>query len=124
VVVPRLKALCPALGKVKLAQILARAGLHLGVTTVGRMLKATPSKPGPADAPAEQAMEAKTSRIVTAKRPNHLWHVDLTVFPLGGFWAPWLPFALPQRGHSAGGWLCLLTINLPSHRAYEVHGPA
>ncbi|KPK42614.1 MAG: hypothetical protein AMK72_14220, partial [Planctomycetes bacterium SM23_25] len=32
-IVQRLKALCPALGKAKLAQILARAGLHLGSTT-------------------------------------------------------------------------------------------
>jgi len=39
-VVQRLKTLCPTMGKVKLAQVLARAGLHLGVTTVGRMLKA------------------------------------------------------------------------------------
>ena len=36
--VQQLKALCPMLGKVKIAQILARAGLHLGATTVGRML--------------------------------------------------------------------------------------
>jgi hypothetical protein len=36
--VQRLKTLCPMLGKVKIAQILARAGLHLGVTTVGRIL--------------------------------------------------------------------------------------
>jgi putative transposase len=35
--------------------------------------------------------------VVTAKRPNHIWHVDLTTVPTsGGFWAPWLPFALPQ----------------------------
>jgi helix-turn-helix protein len=36
-VVRRLKILCPTLGKVKMAQILARAGLHLGPTTVRRM---------------------------------------------------------------------------------------
>ena len=36
--VQRLKALCPGLGKVKIAQILCRAGLHLGATTVGRIL--------------------------------------------------------------------------------------
>ena len=35
--VKRLKILCPTLGKVKTAQILARAGLHLGPTTVRRM---------------------------------------------------------------------------------------
>ncbi len=38
-VVQRLKALCPIMGKVKMAQTLARAGLHVGATTVGRMLK-------------------------------------------------------------------------------------
>ena len=35
-----LKAMYPTLGKVRIAQVLARAGLHLGATTVGRMLKA------------------------------------------------------------------------------------
>jgi hypothetical protein len=35
-------------------------------------------------------------RTVTAKRPNHVWHVDLTVVPTAsGFWAPWFPLALP-----------------------------
>jgi len=33
--VQQLKSLCPMLGKVKIDQLLARAGLHLGVTTVG-----------------------------------------------------------------------------------------
>ncbi|MCP4251016.1 MAG: transposase family protein [bacterium] len=34
---------------------------------------------------------------MTAKRTNHVWHVDLTTVPTGaGFWVPWLPFALPQ----------------------------
>src|SRR2546425_3318579 len=37
-VVRRLQVLCPALGKVKIAQILARAGLHLAPTTIRRML--------------------------------------------------------------------------------------
>jgi hypothetical protein len=97
-IVQRLKVLCPALGKVKIAQILARAGLHLGVTTVGWMLKAKdkkspPSKPD-STTPAEDS--TPTDRVVTAKRPNHVWHVDLTAVPLGGFWVPWLPFSLPQ----------------------------
>ena len=35
--------------------------------------------------------------MVTAKRPNHVWHVDLTVVPtMLGFWCAWVPFALPQ----------------------------
>ncbi|MBI2375942.1 MAG: helix-turn-helix domain-containing protein [Deltaproteobacteria bacterium] len=36
--VQRLQALCPRLGTKKVAQVLARAGLHIGVTTVRRML--------------------------------------------------------------------------------------
>ena len=38
----RLKTLCPTMGKVRIAQTLARAGLHLGATTVGRILKEEP----------------------------------------------------------------------------------
>jgi transposase InsO family protein len=97
-IVQRLKTLCPALGKVKLAHILARAGLHLGVSTVGRMLKATDKKAPAGKTDSTTTTDSTpTGRVVTAKRPNHLWHVDLTVVPLGGFWVPWLPFALPQR---------------------------
>jgi hypothetical protein len=40
---------------------------------------------------------AQSTRVVTVNRPNHVWHVDLTAVPTSvGFWAPWLPFALPQ----------------------------
>jgi putative transposase len=87
--VQRLKTLCPSMGKVKIAQILSRAGLHLGATTVGRILKESP-KPNP------HKSAVSTGREVTAKRPNHVWHVDLTTVPIGGFWTSWLPFALPQ----------------------------
>ncbi len=88
-IVQRLKILNHAMGKVKIAETLCRAGLHLGVTTVGRILKEVPqSDPGDA---------APCIRIVTARHPNHVWHVDLTaVSTSAGFWAPWLPFALPQ----------------------------
>jgi len=37
-IVQRLKILSPSMGKVKIAETLCRAGLHLGVTTVGRIL--------------------------------------------------------------------------------------
>ena len=89
-IVQRLETLSPGMGKVKIAETLCRAGLHLGVTTVGRFLQEEPqSSPGDA---------APSSRVVTAKRPNHVWHVDLTAVSTSmGFWAPWLPFALPQR---------------------------
>ena len=89
--VQRLGVLCPAMGKVKLAQTLARAGLHLGATTVGRMLKGPPRSAPPA-APAVKP------RVVTARSPHHVWHMDLTIVPTaGGFWVSWLPFTLPQR---------------------------
>ncbi len=91
--VGRLKTLCPTMSKAKIAKILARAGLHLGATTVGRMLKAKPQPVLPTD----NLSAAAKQRIVTAKYPNHVWHVDLTVVPTGlGFWVPWLPLALPQ----------------------------
>jgi transposase InsO family protein len=88
--VQRLKTLCPTMGKVKIAQTLARAGLHLSVSTVGRMLKEPPP-------PLPKQVDVSTGRVVTAKRPNHVWHLDLTTVPtVSGFWASWLPFALLQ----------------------------
>jgi putative transposase len=92
-IVQRLKTLCPLLGKVKIAQMLARAGLHLGATTVGR-LRRQPPAPAPTPLPSEPMPSA---RRVTAKRPNHVWHVDLTTVPTAArFWTSWLPFELPQ----------------------------
>jgi putative transposase len=91
-IVQQFRALCPMLGKVKIAQILARAGLHLGATTVGRMLK---EKPIP-KVTEDQKKDGKT-RVVTCKYPNHLWEIDLTTVPIGpGFWTTWQPFSLPQ----------------------------
>src|SRR5712691_7578709 len=85
--VRRLKILCPTLGKVKIAQILARAGLHLGPTTVRRMLG---DRRWPQPCQAHQA----ASRTVTAQKPNDLWHADLTTVPTAlGFWNSWGHFA-------------------------------
>src|SRR5881628_1803855 len=58
--VKRLKILCPTLGKVKAAQILGRAGLHLAPTTVCRMLR-DKELPGPTRA------SEKFPRLVTAR---------------------------------------------------------
>jgi transposase InsO family protein len=102
-IVRRLKALCPSMGKARIAQMLARAGLHLAATTVGRVLKErgrAPDAHTPAAAEADVASpekaDAAKKRVVTAKYPNHVWHVDLTAVPIVGFWVPWLPFALLQ----------------------------
>ena len=41
---------------------------------------------------------AKGARVVTAKRPNHVWHVDLTTISTQlGMWCAWRPFALAQH---------------------------
>ena len=94
--VKRLKTLCPTLGKEKIAETLARVGLHLAMstTTVGRILKQKPEPPAPAKKP---DAPKQATRKVTAKQPNDVWHVDLTTVPIGGgFWVPWPPLALPQ----------------------------
>ena len=92
--VQQLGVLLPSMGKVRIAQVLARAGLHIGATTVGRMLKeGEPLSPCVTDL----ATIEVTTRVVTAKCPGHVWHVDLTTVPTwGGFWVPWLPHAWPQ----------------------------
>ena len=88
--VRRLKVPCPSLGKVKTAQILTRAGLHLGSTTIRRMQQDTRG-------PEPRKVPQPASRVVSAKKPNHLWHADLTTVPTAlGFWVSWLPFTLPQ----------------------------
>jgi putative transposase len=89
--VQRLKTLCPSIGSRRIARVLARAGLHLGATTVRRMLR-------PARKPDPYRIPRHRLRVVTAKRPNHVRHADLTTIPTSlGFWLPWSPQVLPQR---------------------------
>jgi len=89
--VQRLQTLCPTLGKKKPAEVLARAGLHLATTTIGRIRQEKPTGP-----PVPSEHQSRT-RVVTAKRPNHVWHIDLTTVPTQtGFWCAWLPLAFPQ----------------------------
>ena len=82
-VVHQLKATCPRLGKVRIAQMLARAGLQLSASTVKRLAERAVKPPAPK--PPKPAAAAKTStakaqpkkRVVTSKYPHHVWHVDL-----------------------------------------------
>jgi len=64
-IVRRLKALCPKMGTRRIARVLARASLHLGATTVRRMLTARPK-------PKRTSQRPSPLRIVTAERPNHV----------------------------------------------------
>ena len=91
-IVQRLKLLCPWLGRIKIAEILCRAGLHLAPSTVRRVLRERPFIPEPEEA------TAVAGPVVKARGPNHTWHVDLTAVPTSaGFWTSWLPFAVPQE---------------------------
>ena len=90
--VKQLKVLLPTMGKARIAQVLARTGLHLGVTTVGRIMK----EPEPITEEVAR-LHVIERRVVTAKYPGDVWHIDLTTVPTGsGFWVPWVSFALPQ----------------------------
>jgi putative transposase len=101
----QIKLFCPSLGKVKIAETLARAGVHIGKTTVGRILKEKPS-----DRTESTDNTGKCNRIVS-KYPNHTWHADLTVVPIaGGFWTNWIPNSLSQR------WpVCWWQLNVVDH---------
>jgi hypothetical protein len=78
----RLRTLCPTMGKVKIAQTLALAGWHLGAKTVGRMVQQTPRM----NPVAVAGTAGGEPRVVTARRPNHVWHIELTTVPtVGGF---------------------------------------
>jgi len=104
VVVQQLRVSCPSFGKVRIAQLLARAGLLLSASTAKRMME-RPTKKAPEPEPAEggrlvpPAAAAKgAARVVTARHAHHVWHVDLTIVPTAlGFWVPWLPKVLAQR---------------------------
>ena len=65
--VQRIKLFCPALGKVKIADKLARAGVHIGKTTVQRILKEKP-----AEEPEPSSNDTGKCRRIVAKYPSHM----------------------------------------------------
>jgi transposase-like protein len=100
--VHRLHQAAPKMGRRKLADVLARAGLNLAATTVRRMLaRKLPTAPRPQPSLPKQKSKPDKPRVVTAQYPHHLWHVDVTTIAIGtsgsGFWVPWWPFALVLR---------------------------
>jgi transposase InsO family protein len=95
VLVQKLRATVPSMGRVRLAQVLARAGVVLAASTVKRLAERRVALPEP-PRPRAGGERAPAKRRVSAKRAHHVWHVDLTVVPTGlGFWLPWFPFSLP-----------------------------
>jgi len=92
-VVQQLKSLCPMLGRYKIADLLARAGLHLSASTVKRIVDEPPIEPANAD----DSTSPSPSPTVQAWYPDHVWSIDLTVVPsTDGLWTPWSPNALTQ----------------------------
>jgi transposase InsO family protein len=59
----------------------------------GESVQATP----PEDGGPSGGETDREKAVVTAKYPNHVWHVDLTVMPTARLCCSWLPLALPQR---------------------------
>jgi len=97
--VAKLRATLPHMGKVRLAQMLARAGLSLAPTTIARLAAKQPRSvsPPPRRQPAVSLPVDRAPRRVTARGPHDVWHVDLTVMPTSaGFWIPRLPLSFLQ----------------------------
>ena len=116
--VRRLKVLCPAMGTARIAAVLSRAGLHLGRTTVRRMLKHRPRRIAP-------AATVRNERRIRSSRPNHIWLVDLTTVPtLAGFWIPGCPGRSPSAGRSAAGSPSVSTTSLVESWASALPRPA
>ena len=81
-VVQRFKALCPHLGRRKVAGFLARAALHVSDRTIERKWKEPMAKPPTPDT--DEPPDAGKKLIVTAKKPDSVWHIDLTKVPING----------------------------------------
>jgi len=99
-IVGRIKATFPALGTQRIANMLARAGLHVARTTLRRFLKKGPrsTEPAPAEASSVATPTAEPPKRIISRGPNHTGLVDLTVMPTtAGFWVPWLPFTFVQQ---------------------------
>ena len=93
-VVQQLKLYCPILGRVKIADILARVGLHISASTVRRIINEPPA----VVAVVEPDSPSAKPRILKSNYPNHIWSGDITLVPTDhGFWLPILPDAMPQE---------------------------
>lgn len=108
-VVHDLKVRFPHFGKQRIAEMLARLGLQLAVSTVGRKLKQAPppapDEASPKTAPArggegpedgaDAGAPAEAKNTLEAKYPGHIWSVDISVVPTFlGFWVPWFPHSV------------------------------
>ena len=93
-IIQQLKMFCPLLGRFKIADILARVGLHISASTVRRIIHEPPVVP----AVAEVDSPSGKPRILKSDYSNHIWSADITLVPTDhGFWMPISPDAMPQE---------------------------
>ena len=71
-VIQQLKMYCPLLGRFKIADILARAGLHISASTVRRIIYEAPAVP----AVVEDDSISPKPRILKSDYANHIWGVE------------------------------------------------
>ncbi len=104
--IQQIKPLCPSLGKGKIAHMMARAGIHIGKKTVGRIIKEKPI-----DAPEPPNGDSGKQCRIVSKYPGHTWRADLAAVPTsGGFRTHWIPNAIWQR------WpVCWWVLNVIDH---------
>ncbi|MBI2440539.1 MAG: transposase [Lentisphaerae bacterium] len=82
------------MGKKRIAHFLAIAGMKICSSSVRRFIKNPINPKSPTE---EKDGGKKPDHVVTAKYPNHVWHIDLTIVPTSfGFRTTWFPFFLPQ----------------------------
>jgi transposase InsO family protein len=91
-VVEHLKETIPDVGVKRIADFVARAGIHLSRSTVRRVLRERVAPPPRPAAPPDPPRSA--GRTVKATYPDHVWGVDLTLVPIfRGLRVPWKPLA-------------------------------
>src|SRR5262249_21900001 len=76
----KLKVSGPAMGRRRIANLLARAGLHLGASTVRNYLRRSPPPVPPgrdSDDAASPRNKKSLGRTVTARYAGHVWNMDL-----------------------------------------------
>ena len=103
-IVQRLKTLSSSMGKAKIAETLCRAGLHLGTTTVGRILKEDPGRVEDwCGNPPGEPLACIRSFLLRAR---------------AGFTV--IPFPVPASSHAASGFPAL---RAPAHFTSKFMGP-
>ena len=113
--VQRLSRLCPKVGTVKIAETIARAGLHISKSTIDRFCKEPDVPENNQKAKARVEVTETPKKGINAKYPNHTWGVDLTAVPIsGGNWVPWFPFCLPR--HWPFCWWLMVVVDHYSRR--------